>query len=519
MACASQTTPTGGPQDKEPPKLIDSRPADNGKNFAGSEWRFEFDEYIQLNNPNEEIIITPAVGKKTKYLAKRNELVIIPEQPLAPNTTYNINFREGVQDITERNKPENLQLAFSTGPTIDSLFIRGTLREALTEKIPDNITIAIYHSDTFNIFKHAPVYFTKSNKAGEYRINNLKNGTYRLYAFQDKNKNLKVDSRSERFGFLTEPIQLDTATTKQTYPLQLFQVDTRVPRVTTIRNSEGKSRIRLNKPLDSIHASSTHPITYNFTDNQAELDIYHRLSTPDSITVRLTAQDSIDQLMDTTIFVKTSTAKFIKEDFKLTTRNATLLHRQKEYIVTFQHSKPLHALTLDSIYVRLDSATTRPAEIKRIDTLRKMITAKFSIPIDSNHRYQLYTGKGAFISNEADSSKSKSTAIDIKRVDELATLSIEIKTPSPNYLLQLLAPDGAISAQTKNPTKYTFTHLEPKEYKIRVIIDDNNNNRWDPGNIQLNIPPEHVYFYTNTEGKHTIPLRANWEVGPLLITF
>ncbi len=519
IACASQTTPTGGPQDKQPPKLVASKPADNSKNFKGSEWRFEFDEYIQPNNPNEEIIITPSVGKQTKYLVKRNELVIIPERPLEPNTTYSINFREGVQDITERNKPDNLQIAFSTGPTIDSLSIRGSLRHALTEKIPENVTIAIYSSDTFNIFKHTPVYFTKSSKAGEYRLNNLKHGTYYLYAFQDKNKNLRVDSRSEAFGFLAAPIQLDTLTTKRAYPLQLFTVDTREPRVTTVRNSEGRSRVRLNKPIDSIHASSPHPITYHFTDNQGELDINHHLATEDSVRVRLTARDSIGQSLDTTIFVKTSTAKFLKEDFKITTRNARVLHNQKKYSITVHHSKAIKSLNLDSVYVRIDSTTTHTPTITSIDGLRKTISLAFTIPIDSTHRYELRFGRGALISYEQDSSKTLALPIDIKPADELATLSIEVKTSAPNYILQLLTSEGAIAAQVQNPIRYTFTHLEPKEYKLRVIVDANANGKWDPGNILQRMPPEHVHFYQNTEGQYSVPLRANWEVGPLLITF
>jgi uncharacterized protein (DUF2141 family) len=509
----------GGPQDKEPPKLVSSRPGNNSKNFKGSELRFEFNEFIQPNNPNEEIIITPSLGKKTKYLVKKNELVIVPELSLAPNTTYSINFREGIQDITERNKPENLQLAFSTGPTIDSLFIKGSLREALTEKIPDNVTVAIYQSDTFNIFKHTPVYFTKSNKAGEYRINNLKEGHYYLYAFQDKNKNLKVDSRSERFGFLAEPVILDTTYVKKVYPIQLFMADTRQPKVTTIRHSQGKSRLRLNKPVDSIYARSVHRISYNFTDNQAELDIYHSLPELDSVPVYLSSRDSLGQPLDTTIFVKTYTAKFIKEEFKIAKRNPQIDHRQKTYTISLYHTKPLTAYTRDSIFVQLDSATQRGPTTITFDTLRKLVNLKFDIPIDSNHRYQLRLGRAAFISNENDSSKADAATIDIRPLEELATLSIEVETATPNYLLQLITPEGTVAAQVRNPIKHVFTHLDPKEYKIRVLLDDNRNGRWDPGNILLHIPPELVHFHLNSEGKYPVPLRANWEVGPLLITF
>src|SRR5205085_2581106 len=159
-------------------------------------------------NPREEIIITPSIGKKTQFKLKDSKVIIEPEFPLRENTTYTLNFREGIKDATEGNIAEDLRLSFSTGPDLDTIYISGTVRDALTEKLPENITVAIYQADTFNIFQHTPEYFTKSTKAATYKITNLKAGTYRIYAFDDKNKNLKVESQSESFGFLSEPIQL-----------------------------------------------------------------------------------------------------------------------------------------------------------------------------------------------------------------------------------------------------------------------------------------------------------------------
>ena len=125
------------------------------------------------------------------------------------NTTYNINFRDGVQDLNEGNPAENLRIAFSTGAIIDSLIIAGRVKETFSEKAPDKITVALYQSDTFNIYNHTPTYFTKCNKEGVFSIQNLKPGTYYVYAFDDKNKNLKVDSKTERFGFKTLPVMLN----------------------------------------------------------------------------------------------------------------------------------------------------------------------------------------------------------------------------------------------------------------------------------------------------------------------
>ncbi|MFO0265492.1 MAG: Ig-like domain-containing protein, partial [Cyclobacteriaceae bacterium] len=201
-ACASQTQPTGGPRDKTPPKLISSSPAPNQKKFKGTSVELAFDEYVKLKDPKEEILISPSIGKDVNYVARKNKVIITPKRPWLDNTTYSISFRDGIQDITESNPAENLRLAFSTGNTIDSLRISGKLKDALSPAIPAAYTVAVYQADTFNIFRHTPEYFTRSSKKGTFSIENLKAGNYYLYAFEDRNKNLKVDSRNEAFGFL-----------------------------------------------------------------------------------------------------------------------------------------------------------------------------------------------------------------------------------------------------------------------------------------------------------------------------
>ena len=163
-SCANQTTPAGGPKDEDPPKLLSSSPRHKQKNFDKKEITLEFDEYVALNNAKEEILISPSPGKNITYTAKKTKVIIEPEDGWEDSTTYSVSFREGIRDITENNAPENLKLAFSTGPTIDSLEIRGRVKFAISEDLPEKITIAIYKSDTFDIFEHTPSYFSMSTK-------------------------------------------------------------------------------------------------------------------------------------------------------------------------------------------------------------------------------------------------------------------------------------------------------------------------------------------------------------------
>jgi uncharacterized protein (DUF2141 family) len=522
-ACASVTSPTGGPKDETPPELEFSNPEHNQKNFKGGSLELTFSELIKLKDPKEEILITPSPGKDTKFIANKNKLIIEPQNPWQENTTYSISFRDGVQDLNEGNPAENLRLAFSTGPVIDSLTISGSVKETFSEKPPDKITVALYQSDTFNIYNHMPTYFTKCNKEGVYSIQNLKPGTYYIYAFDDKNKNLKVDSKTEKFGFNTQPISL--AENSDSTLVSLIAVDARPIKLTTVRHTEKTSRVRFNKGLDSINVASPKLFPYTLGDGPNEIIFYHNLSTLDSIMTRLIAIDSLGQTTDTTIYIQRTDTKIATESFSIKEVSENYNQTKRIYTHKLAFNKPILAILLDSIYIRYDSATIKPilANNITIDTIRKTIllqtdyipndTSKAKKPITLN-----YT-KGAFISNEQDSSKRIIKEIKFLKEDETGLVSVKVATSETHFILQLVTTDDKIADEIKNVKDHTFKFVKAQEYKFRYIIDRNKNGKWDPGNFATKVQPEEVYYYKSEEGKYTFPIRANWEYGPLQIRF
>ena len=134
LSCAKQSAPTGGPKDSIPPIMVRSFPKQKQLNFKEKKITLEFNEAIQILNPREQLIITPTVGKDYKATANKKEVTIQFEDDFKDSTTYTINFREAVSDLTEKNAAKNLQLAFSTGPYIDSLIIEGNVYDLLKGK-------------------------------------------------------------------------------------------------------------------------------------------------------------------------------------------------------------------------------------------------------------------------------------------------------------------------------------------------------------------------------------------------
>jgi len=531
LGCASQTTPTGGPKDEIPPELVSSNPTNGQKNFEGGTLELTFNELIKLKDPKEEILITPSPGKNTKFTAKKNKVFIEPETPWLENTTYSLSFREGVQDLTEGNPADNLRLAFSTGETIDSLSIQGNVGQLFSEKIPDKITVALYQSDTFNIFNHAPTYFTKANKKGKFSIQNLKAGQYFIYAFEDKNKNLKVESKSEKFSFKSEPINLEQDS--DSISLNLFNVDARPPAITSIRHTDQTTLVRFNKLADSLSVSlqnkSQALVTYG--DNQGELIFYHGFESTDSIKVKLHFRDSVQQSLDTTFYLKSSITKMAKESFSLKEINESYDASKKEFNYKISFNKPISIIRFDSLYIQKDSVDRQLilAEDLYIDTLHHTINLKVKVEAkpdtskikDTKQSFKPYLryGKGAFISIETDTSKSITKNITFVKEEDTGLVTGKVETKEKNYEIELVTADNTLIYQVRNTKELNFKFLKPQDYKIRVIIDTNGNGKWDAGNFEKGIEPEKIFYYKSDEGKYVFPIRANWEYGPLVIKF
>jgi uncharacterized protein (DUF2141 family) len=520
--CATMTQPNGGPKDTIPPTLIHAVPENNQKNFKGKTLTLVFDEPVKLKDP-KEIIITPSPGKGINITSKAKTVTIEPKFPWKDSTTYSIAFREAVQDLSESNPAENLHLAFSTGPVIDSLRVGGIISFVQKETIPDKITVAIYQSDTFNIFKHQPVYFTKTNKTGNFIIENLKPGLYFIYAFDDKNKNLKVESQTEMFGYLNQPVELSSNI--DTLKIRVLNIDSRPLKLTSLRHNLNMSKVRFNKPITNfaIKFNTQDRMLNTFGDNQTEINIYHN-EIKDSIPLHVQVQDSIGQTLDSMVYIKSSSTKAIKDAFKFSLTSVTIDQETGSVKGSAQYNIPLQTIRPDTIWIQLDSSNIialKPKDIA-IDTARKQ--ASFQCTIDkklllSITNPALYIVKAVFISIESDTSKAIRYPIPYLKPEEEGSLSVELKTRKTSFITQLITKDYKVIQSVRNTANFTFKNIPPLEYKLRVILDPNHNGQWDPGNYYNRQEPEQIIYYKTESGKYEFPIRANWEVGPYILRF
>lgn len=543
VQCAKQTSPTGGPTDETPPKLVASAPKHEQTNVKSSKIELVFDEAIQLNNPREQIIITPNVGKKFETTFNKHKVSLDLKAELEENTTYSINFRDAIQDLTEKN-PAILKLAFSTGSYIDSLSINGKVLDALTEKPQSNYTVALaVASDTFNIFKHSASWIAVTDKTGFFSIENLKPGTYVLYAFDDKSKNLIVDSKSEQYGFLGEPMNL--AKNIDSLKLRTFKLDINELKLISARQTFAYFNIRFSKSLTTYQVTavdSSLTIHSSLEPDLSTIKLYNTIPDLDSLQLKISATDSLNSTVDTLIYMK-----FPKKDatrYKLTTTLVKTTLNESNSVLSAQLSftKPILNFNADSSFIEIDSVTRVP--LLKEDyvwennqtklSLTKKVDLKLLFPPDTStaetqksktsakarpkKASALVFAKGSFISVENDTAQSLNAPLTITKIESTGVIESKVET-SENFIVQLLNKAGKIVGERANQKDFKFENLPPDTYLLRIMIDSNKNGKWDAGDYRTKTEPEPIVYYRTLKGLKETPLKANWVLGPLLITY
>jgi len=201
-SCANRGIgPQGGPVDSIPPHIVKSIPENGTLNYQKKEIQLRFDEYIQLSNPSENILISPPQQKPAEITAVGKRIKVALQEDLKENMTYTIDFGEAIQDNNEKNPLKNYSFSFSTGEQIDSLAIYGTLIDAENLNPLSGIVVG-FHSDLADSSVSTRPFdrIGRTNTDGEFSILNIHQGTYRLYALDDVSRDY-VRQPGEGFAF------------------------------------------------------------------------------------------------------------------------------------------------------------------------------------------------------------------------------------------------------------------------------------------------------------------------------
>ncbi len=499
QACASQKPPTGGPKDLDPPMVTISIPKNQSTQFRGRQLRLVFDEIIDVKNLKGELIISPNPDFQYKEKIRSKSLIINLIDTLEENTTYTFNFGSAVSDITEKNVPDNLVLAFSTGNVLDTGIIRGrVLNIENHQPAKKDVIVGLYDpSDTLDPRKHKPIYYTKAENDGTFLIGNLPIREFKLFAFTDKNLNKLFDISQEKIAFQNASIfpYYDSAQTE----LYLVKQDFTKPRLIRTFQEADYFRMSFSKGIKEFSLKDNNT-AHSLRNGNKEVYLFPQ--NPDSVLFSFSVTDSLGNIQDSTATM------FLSPDGKPYDGPKELVSQPKKGSeilkgdsIIFDSSFPLRSLNSDSIIFYQNNDT-----LNFSDHFDQELSLPWVFrPELKLQKFGFLFKKGSAITILGDTLGKNEMMFGFQNPENYGQMEGSVKTSEQCYIVEVVDPSFLPIRTSINPEKFTFRGLVPGKYRIRVMIDRNCNEQWDFGDFRKGTEPEFYHFY-----EEEIQLKANW---------
>ena len=545
-ACAQVVAPGGGNIDRKAPVVLKYNPDSASLNFNAKKIEITFDEMIQLKDLTNQLVISPPLQHPPEIAVQNKTLTIELDKrdTLQPNTTYSFTFGNSLQDITENNPNENFKYIFSTGLFIDSLSLKGKAENAFDHKTEKGVIVMLYNdlSDSV-VFKKQPDYFAKTNAAGEFQINNIRIGKYKLVALKDANANYKYDSELETIGFADTIIDV---TKNKAVLISMFQEPPKKLFIKKqLHQQYGNVVIIFNKPTDSIKINPLNNVIkenelfVDYSKNKDTLNLWFENVNNDSLILQVKDGSKIIDTISFQLIKKETALKNKRNPLKLNLTN-NINGNQNVDLNTelqLQFSQPIFSINQsETVLFKKDSVIDKHISflkpslqpVKNIKLLygdtailvkkteHQTIwsnTPPFNklVPFKEHSTYELLIPPGTF--TDIFGLTNDTIKINFKTREERfygsVKLKINLPTSNQNYIVQLLAEnEKVVRENTINKSEIiNYEYLQPNKYKLKIIYDLNKNNKWDGGNYLKKIQPERVLY--NSE---LINIRSNWDM-------
>lgn len=551
-SCANRGAgPQGGIRDTTPPQLLKSSQSNKATSATNQRLEWIFDENIQLEKQQENILVSPPQKQAPTIRAMGKKLSVAFADSLASNTTYTIDFGNAVVDLNEKNALANFSWSFTTGATIDTMQLAGYVIDARTLTPYEGIIVGVYKSNKDSAFVSTPFdYMARTNSQGFFTIRNIPQVPYQVYALKDIPQAFYYDQKGKEIGFFSQKVTPEEVKHLQTDTIwndndtvSILRIDTSysisyapndlliklfreeramIPTLRrALRPSKESFTLLMSAPLDKEPLIT--PINVE-TSNWLKREQTNRM---DSLVYWIT--DSNALALDTIQFtVSYASADSLKTDTIALTykqpraRTANEKTQQQLEIVSLTKSpvdiadtlrlqvkEPMKSLNIEKMHLTMRIDTTWhnvPFSLQYDDDNCKK---KISVLFDRKERanYRLVIDSAAIVSDYGKQNTSFVQTFTTKSPDDYASLMIEWKNIPPYGIVELLdAKETVVRAVHVSEPTTVLRLLSPGNYFLRLVLDANQNGKWDTGSVLPKLEPEEVYYYPKR-----LVLRANWD--------
>ena len=521
--CANAVAPTGGPKDNMPPVVVEAVPENNSANFNGKKIEITFDEYITLENANQNVLISPPLSEKPDIKLKNKTVVVKFKESLAPNTTYTINFGSAIKDLHEGNLFKDFVYSFATGDHIDTLFVMGNVLSAADKKPVENAYVGLYAADLDNVYdlpmSDKPNYITKTDKEGRFSLNGLADKNYLIFALKDVNSNLYFDQPNEEVAFLDSLVHPNDSISHTLY--MFTEVDSTQVLLEKKLIEEGLLRFVFRHPAKDavVMTPEMLPDTFNLvTMHSAEYDTIWWYFTPnvmDSLWVQVKYDTVINDSSRYSLkFKETGGNRRRKTEPKKLTVSNNLLNRVglipgQDLVLKF--SEPIISYQMsDSAVFKCDS-TVYYGRLAFEPADEYGMKYRLTTPFSADSSYSFEIPDSVFWGIRGRTNDVIRADFHVLKDDEYGNIYITVAPPKgmKQVVVQLTDESGKVlkeEAITKKQ-EVMFDYLMPAKYKLRAILDADGNGKWSTGNYHHHTLPEAILDY-----KDPLELKAGWDI-------
>ena len=503
-SCAQINPLTGGVDDDFSPRIDSAKtyPFNGQTNFNGDRVHLEFDEYIVLVKPNDNIVITPRTAINPAITSKNKTLNIEFNEALIENTTYTISFNRAVADLTEKND-SIFQFVFSTGNYIDSMSLNGSVTDGFTNKPSKNFLMALYPASTEGSFdsiprKIKPTYIGQTDINGNFKMNYLKDGVYYVYAIDDKNKNMLLDPNEDVAFIKQKSILINNET--ENIILKSFKPKSTQVKITRVNfGAPGKLDLIFSNPADSFSISTSSPLLQEDTGDNDSL-VYWLAQNP---TAKMKFAINLNGELDTLKpLFKTNNQKLSTVLINNNTINGKIFPIENLKLTLSEPIK-LEGINLEKIRIMKSDSTFIEPEFE-IENLRT-----FVVKNKSEKPLTLQIDSAAFTSIYGNlNSTAQSIVYENHPINYFGSLVVNTDSVFLEKCIVYLIDVKGIAVDTVEYSKtMTFKQIIPGEYQLQLIIDTDQNGVWTNGSfVETRIPEKVIYF------NGLITIKSKWEM-------
>lgn len=340
--CAAVGNPDGGPFDETPPRITGSHPANGATGVKTKKVTIDFNEFIKLENATEKVVVSPPQIEQPEIKVTGKKIQVELFDSLKPNTTYSIDFADGIVDNNEGNPLGDYCFRFSTGDAIDTMEVSGYVLNAQDLEPIKGITVGLHSDLSDSAFTTKPFErVSRTDASGHFTIRGIAPGRYKVYAVTDMDQTFSYSQRSEKIAWMDSVI---VPTCERRY------------RVDTLFTDEGKVDTTFTVPFTQFLPNDITLLAFTPTPVQQYMTGYER-KTHEKFTLRFALPlDSMPEVKG--INFDESDAYIVQH----TARYDTLLFWMKDTSIYY-----MDTLSISVTYLATDSTNNLSP---RTDTLR-----------------------------------------------------------------------------------------------------------------------------------------------------